>query len=226
MCGRFAQTIRYEKVMRDFDVHEITAIVEEIQAKYNCAPGQRAMVVSSQKGQRILEYLGWGITRIVKDEKTVQLINIRMESYREKPSVHALRCVIPVDGFYEWHKSGKKSQPYYFYRRDGQPIVLAGLCEKSSLSTSRFAIVTIPACGVIAAIHHRMPCVLPQELTQAWLTGDSTDTIVHAATLSSIDTIVCHQVSDAVNNVHNDSPACCEQYAVRTLFPLENDIEQ
>lgn len=220
MCGRFAQTIQYEKIMRDFDVQEITAIVEEIQAKYNCAPGQKAMIVTSQNGQRILDYLGWGMSRVLKDGKAVQLINIRMESYKEKPSYNAIRCCIPIDGFYEWKKYEKKSTPYFFSRKDREPLILAGLCEKNA-GKMQFAIITIPAAGVVADIHHRMPCMLSKNHADAWLNGEDAGFFSTKAIHDAEYDIDCYQVADMVNSVANDAPQCCEPFIDRTLFTTE-----
>ena len=36
------------------------------------------------------------------------------------------RCAIPAEGFYEWRNEGGK-QPYYFSRKDGKPLMLAGI---------------------------------------------------------------------------------------------------
>src|SRR5512143_2427996 len=38
------------------------------------------------------------------------------------------RCVIPCEGFYESRDEGDK-QPYYFSRKDGKPLMLAGIWE-------------------------------------------------------------------------------------------------
>jgi len=40
-----------------------------------------------------------------------------------------MRCLVIMDGFYEWERSTKPSQPYYFSMKDGQPFACAGLYE-------------------------------------------------------------------------------------------------
>jgi putative SOS response-associated peptidase YedK len=37
------------------------------------------------------------------------------------------RCLIPASGYYEWRETPEGKQPYYFTRRDGQIISIAGL---------------------------------------------------------------------------------------------------
>jgi hypothetical protein len=54
------------------------------------------------------------------------------------------RCVIPAEGFYEWREESGK-QPYYFSRKDGKPLMLAGIWEESEYKGDRridFAILT------------------------------------------------------------------------------------
>lgn len=37
------------------------------------------------------------------------------------------RCLMPVSGYYAWRDTPDGKQPYYFTRRDSQPITVAGL---------------------------------------------------------------------------------------------------
>ena len=36
----------------------------------------------------------------------------------------------PASGYYEWHEAPDGKQPYYFTRRDGAPITIAGLWDE------------------------------------------------------------------------------------------------
>jgi SOS response associated peptidase (SRAP) len=51
--------------------------------------------------------------------------------------------VIPAEGFYEWREEYGKKQPYFFARKDGRPVMFAGIwdysdvkCEAVERSTS------------------------------------------------------------------------------------------
>jgi putative SOS response-associated peptidase YedK len=37
------------------------------------------------------------------------------------------RCLIPASGYYEWKTTPEGKQPFYFTRRDGQVMTIAGL---------------------------------------------------------------------------------------------------
>ena len=61
------------------------------------------------------------------------MINLRAETVREKKgwksTLARKRCIIPIDGFYEWQDQGKgeRKQPFYITSRDFSPLALAGL---------------------------------------------------------------------------------------------------
>jgi putative SOS response-associated peptidase YedK len=39
-------------------------------------------------------------------------------------------CLIPVSGYYEWKSTSGGRQPYYFTRRDGSVLTIAGLWDE------------------------------------------------------------------------------------------------
>jgi len=109
-------------------------------------------------------------------EKT---LNARAETIFDLPSYKAgaiaRRCIIFVDGFYEWQEVAGKKQPYYIYT--GQPMAFAGICASwTDRSTGEVkdtcTIITTAAIGIMAKIHNtkkRMPVILPQNQWDTWL---------------------------------------------------------
>ncbi len=78
------------------------------------------------------------------------------------------RCIVPVDAFYEWKKTGAGKQPYALVGADGLPLALAGLWERwkdraAGDTVQTFTIVTTAPNELSAAIHERMPAILPRE---------------------------------------------------------------
>ena len=71
-------------------------------------------------------------------EKKAVAINARAETLSQKPSFKEpfrhKRCIIPVNGFYEWKKDGKHKIPYWIYpngkNRDGNFFALAGIWDE------------------------------------------------------------------------------------------------
>lgn len=112
-------------------------------------------------------------------------LNARGETIFEKSSFRTAaknnRCIIYVDGFYEHHHYNKKTYPFYIYRKDKQPMALAGLWSEwknpdTGGTLNTFSIVTTNGNAMMAKIHNnpnleepRMPVILPTELEDKWL---------------------------------------------------------
>src|SRR5258707_15640128 len=61
-------------------------------------------------------------------------INAMAETVAAKPAFRDAferrqRCIVPVDAFYEWKKTGTGKQPYAFVPADGLPLAMAGLWD-------------------------------------------------------------------------------------------------
>jgi putative SOS response-associated peptidase YedK len=144
----------------------------------------------------------WGLIPFwVKDVATAtkmsnQTLNARAETIFEKPSFRGpamhKRCLILVDGFYEFYHVGKATVPYYLFRKDDKPMIMAGLWEKWELKTENIVrysttIVTTVANQTLTKIHNnptalkrtgpRMPVILPDEIAGQWLEHDENKTI-------------------------------------------------
>jgi putative SOS response-associated peptidase YedK len=82
------------------------------------------------------------------------------------------RCLIPADGFYEWQRSGKIAQPYFFQMQDESPFAFAGIWDEwqndGNLIAS-CAIITTTANELLASIHDRMPVIVRSQSYDTWL---------------------------------------------------------
>lgn len=113
-------------------------------------------------------------------------LNARGETIFEKASfkqsAEKKRCLIPAEGFFEYHEFRKKKYPWYITRKDGEPLYFAGLWNDyqnrvTGEITSTFSIVTTKANPLMSKIHNkpkfsgdsRMPVILPENLTDEWL---------------------------------------------------------
>lgn len=99
-------------------------------------------------------------------KKRPPLLNSRTDTLRRgsfKTMLANHRCVIPAEGFYEWREEAGKKQPYFFYRKDGKPILFAGIWDMSEVKGDHvpsFAILTDEPNELVAPYHDRMPVVL------------------------------------------------------------------
>jgi putative SOS response-associated peptidase YedK len=105
--------------------------------------------------------------------------------------------LIPADGFYEWERSGKLSQPYYFQMKDESLFAFAGIWDEwrtGDLSKTSCAIITTRANELLAAIHYRMPVILLNEFQDAWL-DPTTDRAVLTRNAEAISRVQNENIS-------------------------------
>lgn len=179
MCGRF-HLIRDPAALK---VHFGTANpTPNHPPSWNVAPTQDSLVVRRhpESGARHLDALRWGLVpRWAKDTReAARLINARAETLAGKPSFREAfarrRCLVPMDGFYEWRRAADGSrQAYAVALASGAPMAVAGLWEGWKAPDGdwlrSFTIVTTGAAGRQAMVHHRMPAILPPAAWDAWL---------------------------------------------------------
>jgi putative SOS response-associated peptidase YedK len=173
------------------------------------------------------------------------MINARAETLTTKPAFKGVfkkhRCIIPMDGFYEWQagrpggpvtKAGKPAkQPMYIQRLDGEPLAIAGLwsawkdpAAEGGEWLHSASVVTTSANATMAPIHDRMPVILPQSAWATWLDTANED----IETLSGLlvpapDTLLTTRpVGTDVNNVRNKGPELIEA-ADQSVLTLDLD---
>ncbi len=219
MCGRYTVTATPEVLRALFGYAE----QPNFPPRYNVAPTQPIAIVRLMNGKRQFALVRWGLLPSwVKDPKAFSLlINARGETVNEKPAYKAAmkrrRCLIPVDGFYEWKALGSRKQPYYVRAKSGTPLAFAGLWETwtgpngEELETA--AIVTTDANQTLAPIHDRMPVVIAPEQFNLWLGGLDEDTAAASALIRPApdDLLEVIPVSSDVNRVANDNPKLLER---------------
>lgn len=173
MCGRFTlrspERIRFEKLRR----------LSEIAPRYNIAPSQEVLAITQADDLRDLSSFVWGLIPSWSNEPK-GFINARAETLEDKPSFSESflkrRCLIPADGFYEWQRSGKTKQPYYFQLLDESPFAFAGIWDewrKDDVSIASCAIITTKPNELLATIHDRMPVMLSAAAQDAWLRAEA-----------------------------------------------------
>jgi putative SOS response-associated peptidase YedK len=186
--------------------------------RYNVAPTQPIPIVRLREGKRQFALVRWGLVPSwVKDPREFSLlINARGESAIDKPAFRAAmrrrRCLLPVDGFYEWKRDGSAKRPYYVRRRDGNPMAIAGLWETwtgpDGEEIDSAAIVTTAANATLTPLHDRMPVVVPPEAFDGWLNCAAVDAHAAATIIGPAPDglLELYEVSPAVNRVANDNP--------------------
>ena len=128
MCGRFVSSSSPEKIAEYFGAE---SNVESLGQNFNVAPTNDIYgVVETLDGNLELQVFHWGLIPVwAKDRKIGQkMINARSETIAEKAAFKGdfkkHRCIIPMDGFFEW----KAGEP-------GGPVTKAGKPAKQPMFT-------------------------------------------------------------------------------------------
>lgn len=207
MCGRFTLKEPKKVKLKDLNLSNL----EDLIPRYNIAPTQPVLAVVERDSIREATFMQWGLIPFWSTEPK-GIINARTETIAEKPSFsesfQRRRCLIPADGFYEWERHGKISQPYYFQMRDEEPFTFAGIWDQWR-SDDRLiiscAIITTTANELLATIHTRMPVILRPELHDLWLDEQSRSTDLKDLLVPfAAEQMKSHAVSYEVNDVKVD----------------------
>ena len=224
MCGRVTLALDIDTVRdllrTEFVIKDMRVEPHEYKPRYNISPGQKVLAVINDGMNNRAGKFHWGwVPSWSKDENIgFSLINARAETLSEKPafrsSYYKKRCVIVVDGFYEWDRKGKEKIPYHFKLKEKQLISIAGLwstyVKKDGSKLYSCAIVTTEANELMSKIHNRMPVILSKMDEKVWLDPVITDKVCLDAVLNSFpaDGMEAFEVSRIVNNVKNESIEC------------------
>jgi putative SOS response-associated peptidase YedK len=221
MCGRFSQQRPASELAEIFAAEPLA---EELGPRFNVAPTDDALVVVERDERRAITAYRWGLIPHWADGAKVgsRMFNARAETLTSSPAfrdaLRRKRCLVPVDGFYEWKREGTRRQPFLIARSDGQPLALAGLWSGwRDLAADRvirtFTIVTAGPNGQVADLHDRMPVVVPETAWSTWLDPALEDPAELQGLLvpnEDIDLRIV-PVSRLVNDVRNDGPELIEQ---------------
>lgn len=239
MCGRFVVARERRELVEEFAVDH-DRLPDELPADYNVAPTKDVCAVLAERARgeqvqdrgradvRQLRLVRWGLVPSWSTGTAVgsRLINARAETVAVKPSFRSAfarrRCLIPADGFYEWHHVDaarrRRKQPYYIHPADGGMLALAGIYERwrdravpddhpaAWLWTA--AIITTSAEDRLGNIHDRMPMIVPPSRWQHWLDPDARDGEEVAAAMlpATAAELTVRAVSTEVNSVRSNGP--------------------
>ena len=141
MCGRVDIHTPPAQLARALEAQLAAGIDPDGRPSWNVGPTRAIPAVVNAEGQKVLDLFRWGLVpHWAKNPKVggYKMINARAEtagsSNAYKGALKARRCLVVVDGFYEWAVANPEEPktskvPFYFKRSDGQPITFAGLYE-------------------------------------------------------------------------------------------------
>jgi putative SOS response-associated peptidase YedK len=183
-----------------------------LDSRYNIAPGQNVYVIADFGNGLELRSVVWGLIPSWSVDKK-GFINARSETLVDRPSFNESfqnrRCLIPADGFFEWKRSGRAKQAFYFQLADETPFAFAGIWDEwghGEAAITSCAIITTPANETVSLLHDRMPAILTSESYDVWLDPNATTaSLRQLLTPFPASRMKCHPVSSAVNHPENES---------------------
>lgn len=151
---------------------------------------QPLMVFTNEAPDKV-DFFKWGlIPSWNKDEITAKTmsnmgLNARVETIFEKPmfknGIRNKRCLVYIDGFFEYHHYNKYAYPFYISMKEDIPMVLAGIWESwtnriTGEVINTVGIITTKANKLMSKIHNnpklteaRMPAILSKSQQNLWL---------------------------------------------------------
>jgi putative SOS response-associated peptidase YedK len=226
MCGRFTQQRPTSEIARIFEAEDLA---DDPGGRFNVAPTDEAAVVVQREDRRAVVRYRWGLQPAWADpRKASKAFNARAETLATsglfRDAYRKRRCLVPVDGFYEWLRDGSRRLPMWIHDPADLPLALAGLWtgrrdEETGEWLRTFTVITSAPNAFMAGIHDRMPVVIPAFSWAAWLDPEPRDPGELRALLEPRDDLVlaAHPVSSLVNSVRNDGP--------ELIVPFEPDDE-
>jgi putative SOS response-associated peptidase YedK len=133
----------------------------------------------------LAELSWWLIPRFARERGRAPTFNARAETVARLPSFRASfrdrRCLIVVDGFYEWREKKDADRRRRFVRfADRRTFTLAGLWDRAVMAATgeevdTCTIITTEANALLRAVPHtRMPVILDGAARARWLAPDAT----------------------------------------------------
>lgn len=191
---------------------------------------------TTQAAPKNVQQLRWGlIPAWVKQEDqakeiALKTLNARSETAHQLPSykdsiVHQ-RCIIYLDGFFEWQHRGKSTHPYFIYPADGSIFRVGGIYSigRDALGGAdrhTCSILTTEANGLMSELHNtkkRMPFILTSDKCAQWLDKQQSIDEIRAMMIPCEERLLsAHEVAP-INPSGNNNRASVQEPYRSTLF--------
>lgn len=239
MCGRFTLTQpSFAELARMLGVAPSEAFSLLYRPRWNVAPTDPHWIVRlrADRDEREIVQASWGFAPppSSRGPRRGPLINARSETVTRMPGVRDAfarrRCVVPVDGFYEWVGEAKSRRPIWFGAGDGDLLRLAGLWEptapgddRAGAGGLRLTLLTTAANDLVAPVHDRMPVIVGEGDVDAWLGADPVlaERLLRPAPAGMLS---ARAVSRHANSVKNDDPSCLDPWDPTLEIDLASEV--
>ncbi len=201
-------------------------MVQSLNIKYNIPPTLPIPALLNN-GNYLYTHFGY-LPSWAKDKSSMN-INARSESIFEKitfrESYKFRRCIIPINGFYEWEVEDKEKIPYFVKDIKNEYLALAGIWDEwfdseLNMNIVTVALITCDANEKLGKIHHRMPVVLEKQDFATWLYGENLKDVNSLFQIYPSEKLDIYEVTDEVNKVLFDERKAIEKVEKKDLGQL------
>lgn len=217
MCGRVVAASPREVLAARMGVDEVVG--DDLPARWNVAPGSQVYAVAGTRHGRRMGPVWWGLVPSWASDpsRRPKPVNARVESLLDRPTFDGAlagrRCLVPVDGFYEWQseRTGGR-QPWFLAPVDGGPMAIGAVWDRWTGEGSEpyvsCALVTTPANDEVGPLHDRMPAILAPGDWDEWLDPANHDVerLLGLLRPAPPGRLSSRAVSRLVNRVANEGP--------------------
>lgn len=213
MTGRLFITSPTQVFRGQFDID----IPFDQDANFNISPNEEIGVIRLSEDVKVFDRMTWNLTPYWAKKTSVYTnINAHVDDLTTKglwqAAFQQARCLVPVDGYFEWMGEEGDKQPFKITRSDGKPMALAGIWSiNEKLGTKSCAIVVTQPNEFLSDVRNQMPVILDIEGMDHWLCEPSVEL------LKPYDgNLRIWPVDKYVNNPANKGPTCIEELVLET----------
>ncbi len=223
MCGRYTNTPSQTELQGKFSEFDLrSAKLQEGFRRFNIAPTEQVVSVTAPKGEPQAEMLRWWLVPSWQKQlrSKYPMFNAKLEtietarSFKDLITTGSRRCLILADGWYEWIKAENPKDPkipMHFSVDGGAPFAFAGLWTRAFIDGDEIRSCTIITRDsspnrIAAAVHERMPVVLPdREMQLAWLNPELGAEVTAMCEALPAERLAVNPANPAVNKVDPDN---------------------
>lgn len=130
------------------------------------------------------------------------------------------RCLVLVEGYYEWKKEGNHKTPHFIKRKDGKLLCMAGMWDKNERINPdaeeplyTYTVITTIAHPGIKWLHDRMPVIFDpvedKELIDQWINPElkwkkNTKTLLNSLHQLDSAKLEVYEVSKEIGKISNN----------------------
>lgn len=119
-----------------------------------------------EKGQLKFQNMQWTLPFSYVDKKTQKTITRELQNsicervfFQHKDIIYNKRCLVPIDGYFEYYHLNKETYPYYIQPRESGIFYAGGIWDKkedpkTGVMIDSFSIITTPPNPLTGKIHN------------------------------------------------------------------------